>query len=73
MCVSRLSHPSLTLSKKHLPTNSGQSVYCSNSLRKVLVKQKKKILNVFIGLDVQHNTYMISDHQMALRYLLWKW
>lgn len=73
MCVSRLSHPSLTLSKKHLPTNSGQSVYCSNSLRKVLVKKKRKKKDVFIGLNVQHSTDMISDHQMALRYLLWKW
>ena len=31
---------SLTLSRKHLPTNSGQSVYCSSSLRKVLETTK---------------------------------
>lgn len=31
---------SLTLSRKHLPTNSGQSVYCSSSLRNVLETTK---------------------------------
>lgn len=36
----RKCHNSLTLCRKHLPTNSGQSVYCSNSLRNVLETTK---------------------------------
>lgn len=44
---------SLTLCRKHLPTSSGQSVYCSNSRRKVL--KKKTSLNLSSCMIQFHN------------------
>lgn len=82
--VSCKSHDSLTLWRKHLPTSSGQSVYCSNSLRKVLekmVQNKRKEEEEHLMTEATseannmtcHSVAIINDRQVALLHLLWKW
>lgn len=79
-----VSYDSLTLWRKHLPTSSGQSVYCSNSLRKVLekmVRNTRKDEEEYVMIEATsevnnmtcRSVGIINDRQVALLHLLWKW